>query len=128
MHVDEDKELLTLYDFGHSLTYLYRNDTIFKLSLKEINFPMGIQKINTLKFGKTKLNSGDAIITITDGCIEQRNKECAAYGIQGITQFMKENYNGDVQKFLDLMVFDINNFRDTYPQQDDMTIACIKYE
>lgn len=128
MHVDEDKELLTLYDFGHSLTYLYRNDTIFKLSLKEINFPMGIQKINTLNFGKTKLNSGDTILTITDGCIEQRNKECAAYGVQGITQFMKENYNGDVQKFLDLMVFDINNFRDTYPQQDDMTIACIKYE
>lgn len=127
--IDEDNALLTMYDFGHSLTYLYRGSGMFKLSLKENNMPMGIQKIESINSGIFKLEKGDIVTVLTDGCIEQRNSNCEDYGIKRFNRVFinNYNYNSDPIKILNSIMFDIENFCGSYPQQDDMTIGCIVY-
>ncbi len=127
MIIDEESSLLLLYDFGHSMTYLYR-DNVFKLSLKEMHVPMGIQRIDTVQSGKFKLEPGDCIYILTDGCIEQRDHNCKDYGIQRFNKIFVNNYSDDLMKTLNAIMMDIKIFRGSYPQQDDMTVACIRYE
>lgn len=128
MLIEEDSGLLHMYDFGHSMTYLLRNNNMFKLSLKEINLPMGIQKISAINSGKTKMETDDSIITFTDGLIEQRNAECNEYGIQRLMKVVNDNYSYDDMKIIETMLNSVNNFRGTYPQQDDITILFTRFE
>ncbi|HXK65318.1 MAG TPA: SpoIIE family protein phosphatase [Spirochaetota bacterium] len=131
MVFNEDNGILTLYDFGHSMTYLYRGNNVYKLALKEIkdcNMPLGIQKITAMHSGKINLESGDTIITITDGCVEQRDVNCKEYGIQRFNKVFVSSYSDDLAKTLHAIMTDIQNFRTPYPQLDDITIACVRYE
>lgn len=125
--IDEDNSMLTMYDFGHSLTYLCRGGNMFKLSLKEINMPMGIKKIDDINSGVFKLEKGDTVTVLTDGCIEQRNSDCEDYGIKRFNKVFINNYNSNPMKIINTIMFDIQSFHGSYPQQDDMTIACIAY-
>ncbi len=125
--INEDESIMGVYDFGHSMAYLYR-DGVFKFSLKEINLPLGVQKITNVKSGKMKLQSGDCIYILTDGCIEQRDIKSNEYGIQRFNKMFISNYSDDPSKIVNALMTDIQRFRGTYPQQDDITIACIMYE
>ena len=125
--IDEDNELLTMYDFGHSFSYIYRNGSIFKLSLKEINLPIGVQKIENMNFGSIKLEKDDRIIILTDGCLEQRNGDSEEYGINRFKGILLNINSIDTMKIVNSLISDIHSFRKLYPQQDDMTIACIRY-
>ncbi len=128
MLIDEDEGMLNMFDFGHSLTYLLRNNNMFKLSLKEINIPMGIQKLHTVNSGKTRIEPGDTIITFTDGIIEQRNNEGKEYGIQKLQKLIIDNNSFDAMKTIDVVFSTIKVYKRTYPQQDDMTLICICFE
>lgn len=128
MLIDEDEGMLNMFDFGHSMTYLLRNNNMFKLSLKEINIPMGIQKLHAVNSGKTKIERGDTIITFTDGIIELRNNEGKEYGIQRLNKLIIDNNSFDSMKIVDVAFSTIKIYKGTYPQQDDMTLMCIRFE
>jgi len=130
MLINEDNGTLTLYDFGQSMIYLYRGN-IYKLSVKESkdgNMPLGIKRITDVYSGKIKLKPGDIVFTITDGCVEQRDISCQQYGIQRFNKMFVSNYSDDLTKTLNAILTDIHNFRNPYPQLDDMTIVCFRYE
>lgn len=128
MILDEDNEAVNMYDFGHSMTYLLRNNTMFKLSSKEVTVPMGVKKMTEVNSGKLKLETGDTIITFTDGFIEQRNTESEEYSMQRCINVCSANNSDDVAKTVNSVFNDINFFKGTYPQQDDMTLSCIRFE
>ncbi|MCX8122864.1 MAG: SpoIIE family protein phosphatase [Spirochaetes bacterium] len=128
MLIDEDSGMLNMYDFGHSMTYLLRNNNMFKLSLKEINIPLGIQKMHSVNGGRAKIEPGDTIIAFTDGIIEQRNIEGKEYGVQRLNKLIIDNNTFDPMNTINAAFDTIKNYKGRYPQQDDMTLLCIRYE
>lgn len=101
---------------------------MFKLSLKDMNIPMGIQKLNTASSGKIKLEQGDVILAFTDGIIEQRNNDCKEFGFKRLSKLIQEIIHHDSNKIVETIFENVMNYKGTYPQQDDMTVVCFKYE
>ncbi|MGC8770124.1 MAG: SpoIIE family protein phosphatase [Brevinematia bacterium] len=116
-----------IYDMGHSLIYLIRNDKIIHLKTKNKNFPLGISKQEMIEESNFSLQKNDLLILLTDGLTEQINPEYEEFGIQRALKTIKSFSKEKTSTIKDVLLNELNSFRRNQPQSDDISFIIYKH-
>ena len=121
---DSNKEM-SLYDAGHSFVYLFRNNKLLKLKTNP-NLPLGVSGTITPLLSRLRVSLDDMIFLFTDGLIEQKNSLGKSYSIKRIEDILIKNQKNNLEVIKNIILEDINGFKNGQYQQDDITFILIK--
>ncbi|MEX2604301.1 MAG: PP2C family protein-serine/threonine phosphatase [Gracilimonas sp.] len=127
--LEADKRQFTFARAGHNPMLVVRNngDTEW---LKPDGIGIGVSKgddfIKFTKEATLKLNEGDVIILYTDGITEMLNNGHHFYGEERLERLVKGVRKASSEKILEIITDDVNEFKGTAKQHDDMTLVIIK--
>lgn len=124
---EETGEML-MCDMGHGHNYLYRDGKLFHLEMDNHNFPIGIMPDIEASMNKFKMESGDILFVATDGILEQPNPFGEEYGVKPVAGIIKKHYDEGLNKIKDVLIDDVNKFKQNKPQHDDLTMIIAQYK
>jgi serine phosphatase RsbU (regulator of sigma subunit)/putative methionine-R-sulfoxide reductase with GAF domain len=124
--IDTEKGILEYSNGGHNLQYLYRPRTDEFLPLVSRGIPLGISQVETYETNSVAVESGDVIITFTDGLLEANNKEGEEFGIQRIHKVVRENAALNAATLVNALYRESDKWSEDTAQWDDITIVGIK--
>lgn len=128
MAMDGVAGYLNIYDMGHSMIYLIRENKIQSIKSEDNNLPLGIIEHQEPVPRRFKLKNGDIVFVVTDGVTEQCNLAGDEYGIDRCADIIKDNTEMPVDQILGRLKENINNFRGEEQQLDDISFMLIKYK
>lgn len=108
------------------LHYSVASDTIEQVS--ETNEPVGVEKTTVYKDKDFTVQSGDIIVTYTDGVVETPNASGMQYSQERIMELVKKNKNLTGKEIADVIKSDITKFSESSHQHDDQTLLIIKVQ
>ncbi len=96
----------------------------------EVLAPRGIAlgMVDTPQFLKIQeeqsleLHSGDCFLAHTDGLDEAMNHEKKTYGMDRLIKLLNKNKKSSAEELVDLIIKDVRDFSEGYPQFDDLTL------
>ncbi|MBM9499177.1 serine/threonine-protein phosphatase [Leptospira sp. 201903071] len=113
---------------GHQPALVVRGNYTEIHELKSENtFILGIEPNWKYYSSKHRLKKNDKLILFTDGLIEAKNKMGRDYGESCFEEFLLANARQPAGAFLDLMMFDLEEFMKGKTPDDDIAILCIDY-
>ncbi len=119
------KKELTYVNAGHNPPLLIRNGEIKKL--ESGGLILGIMKTMVpYESEYIQLQSGDYIITFTDGVTEAMNSNEEEYSDERFEQLCKTFKNQRAEEVKDLILNDVKEFTNGFEQSDDVTLLVIK--
>ncbi len=124
---NEKKGEMAVYDMGHSLIYLQRDRKIFRVKTSENNFPLGIQREIIPERSVHSLNSGDIIISATDGITEQTDMRNEFFGEKNFLSAILNSRTDNLEKIRENVFSRLREFKFGQTQVDDMTLVLVKY-
>jgi phosphoserine phosphatase RsbU/P len=77
---------------------------------------------------KLKMKNGDQLLLYTDGVVEAFNMEEAAYSEDRFENFLNENLQLSPEALIKKSFADVNDFKGSAPQSDDITLLGIIYK
>ena len=119
---------LSFVNAGHNPPLIMRNGGDFEYLQDDNNIPLGIMDDFKFKEVKIKLNPGDIIFLYTDGVTEANDDYNGFYGEERLINKLNKNKYEDVDKIIDEIKNDINQFCNGVEQFDDLTMFIFKYE
>lgn len=123
---DRKSEELSFSNAGHGPLFCYRSSlgacTVTKLD----GVPIGIMEDIEYNQAKVKFKKGDMIVMYTDGVTEMRNDAKEEYGMNRLQKLLLDNKDLDADKFVELLVEDLEVFRQNTPPHDDTTSLVFK--
>ncbi|WP_169311851.1 SpoIIE family protein phosphatase [Gracilinema caldarium] len=126
MFFDQEHSKLLCADMGHSHVYLIRNNDIRALKGRLLNLPIGIDlEIAPSLMGIT-LQKGDRLFIYTDGITEQVNGSGEEFGEERLKTFLR-TLPANEQQITNVLIEQIDQFREGVPQQDDMSFLLFTY-
>ena len=129
LEIDPKKRTLQWIRAGHEPALLYQKhlDSFRKLDGK--GTVLGIDESTVFKTELfDSLHSGDIILIGTDGIYETRNKASIAFGQENVMRVLRETADRPAASIQDALMFEVENFRDTEEQEDDITLVVIKVQ
>jgi len=114
-------------DMGHSHIFILRNNKISKIKSAKTNLPIGLEQDLHIETSTWQLIKGDILFIYTDGLIEQENEHAEEFGEQRLRSLFLDciRKNNLLQNNIPI-AFD--SFRDSIPQQDDVSFISLKIE
>ncbi|MBO6134456.1 MAG: SpoIIE family protein phosphatase [Lachnospiraceae bacterium] len=112
---------------GHELPYIYKKGKVWEAYNIKPGFVLG--GMNDMKFtvGEIILEKGDRIFEYTDGVTEATNAHNELYGMDRLKVSLDNHSEESVKDLLPAIKKDIDEFVDTAPQFDDITMLCFEY-
>ncbi len=126
MIYDRDTEELYFSNAGHGPLFCYRASRDRCTLTKVEGMPIGVDDSSEYEQGMVKLAPGDIVILNTDGVTEMRNETRDEYGIKRLQHFMIRHKDLSPDRFVDLLVKDLDEFKGAAPQHDDTTMLVFK--
>lgn len=123
--LDSKARTLTWISAGHAPIFLYRHHQIEDLQSSGI--PLGI--IDGIDYGKAatiEFSPGDFILVGTDGIWEMENSAKEMFGTERLRHFISSNAHLSAGKFTECLFHELDQFRGSHPQQDDITLMILK--
>lgn len=117
---------LSFANAGHGPLLCYRADKHVCTRTTIDGVPIGIMEDVDYKQARVKLNPGDIVILYTDGVTEMRNAQKEEYGLQRVHRLLLDHNDLNASELIDLLVNDVDRFRDDTPPHDDMTVLVFK--
>lgn len=117
----EGSPTVTIYDMGHSYLFLIREGRIKRLKTHQSNLPLGIHPELSPVANTLTLKEGDVLFAHTDGLTEQHNPEGATFSYDRITRAVDAWDGNEIRTLKDLILHEHLTFRDSHPQEDDIT-------
>jgi len=112
---------------GHNPPYILRNDnTIQKLEISE-DIILGCFENYEFTSRNIRLNPNDGILLFTDGVTEAFNQDESVYGKERLEQLLLNSDRINANSIVNVVVDDVNNFAQSVPQSDDITLLSLKY-
>ena len=112
------------YAAGHPPALVRHSDgSVEKLGM--ISTPLGISNFTGLRPQTIQLLKGDILLLYTDGITEEMNPLGVLYGEERLINFLKKMVPTTPQLSLDALITDIESFRSTAQQHDDITALLI---
>jgi phosphoserine phosphatase RsbU/P len=111
---------VTACDLGHSYFYLMREGSIRQLRLPD-NAPIGIEPEIAPRISRFTIDPGDALVTVTDGLIEQSSGRGEGYTIERLHECIKSL--GSFRELRKTVLADLSSFRGFQHQHDDVTVS-----
>jgi len=126
MTIDLYKGLLTYSCAGHPPPVLMRSDGSMQIldhRVPSIGFgcedPIGQQTL--------QLQTGDKIVLYTDGLLESCNTDREFYGKLRFYDILKKHHHEPIQKMVDAVTANVNEFRHQTRPDDDISILGVEY-
>jgi sigma-B regulation protein RsbU (phosphoserine phosphatase) len=112
---------------GHNPPYIKRKNGSLEL-LKERHGPaLGVIENIEYRESRVILNTGDILITFTDGVTEAMDLENNFFSDQRLTDLLQSNDYYTAQEAIDLVAESVRQFQGNAEQADDLTILSIQY-
>jgi serine phosphatase RsbU (regulator of sigma subunit) len=117
---------LSFSNAGHGPLFCYRLSMNACSVTKLDGVPIGITEDAEYKQSLVNLNKGDIVILYTDGVTEMRNEKKEEYGRKRLMKLIIENHDMNAKDLVEKIVLDVDAFRGTMNQHDDMTMLILK--
>lgn len=122
---------LNLVISGHPAPIIYNSKTkctsYFDVNYDEMPSIIGMKGIPVhYKVENLELNSNDFIFLYTDGITDLQNEEGKAFGKQRLLEVVAANAEKTVEQQIEALKEEIDNYRCSLPQTDDITIVILK--
>ncbi len=113
---------------GHNFPFLYRSDGKLTEMQNQHGTPLGLVKNQEYKSSNLKLKKGDALILYTDGVTEEKNEDGELFSEKRLWDTIGELdiKTMTAKKVCNSMVKVLHEFNGNTPQDDDVTIFCVK--
>ena len=108
------------------LLYKAASDTIEVMS--DENEPVGVEKATVYMDKEFSVQSGDIIVTYTDGLIEMPDSKGVQYSQDRLMQIVQKNKQLSGKEIADMVKSDIAKFSESSHQHDDQTLLIIKVQ
>lgn len=113
---------------GTNPIYMYKaSDESFSKISEDVE-PIGVEKTTEFKNKEISVESGDIIITCTDGLIEALDTTGAQYSAKSLEKIIKQNHSLDGKAITERIKDDVKNFCGSAVQHDDQTFLVIKIQ
>ncbi len=112
---------------GHPPAILYDSKNEKIKVLKTNGAYLGIFETPTFNYKNINLNTGDKIFMYTDGIIEARNKNKEFYGFERLKQFIFDSRHLELDKTIENLIINIDDFTKKQKIKDDQAILYISY-
>lgn len=118
---------MTIVSAGHPPALLYRSATNTVETVCPEGPLLGMVEDLVYEEESITLESGDSLLLYTDGITEAHNPETnEMYGEDRLAEILKENNEAKSRDIIFIILDDVYRFIDYQPQQDDMTLLCIR--
>lgn len=128
MIFDSSTGLAKIYDMGHSLIYVMKEDRVFQLKSSDSNLPLGIKQDFTPALKSYTLGENELFLSVTDGITEQINYLNEPYGEKRLLAIAARNRTLGPLSIKDALVKDIAKYRHGQAQGDDMSLMILQYK
>ncbi len=90
--------------------------------------PMGVEKNTVYTDINIKLNSGDILVTCTDGLLESLNENGVQYTAENLSKVITKNCNASAKDLSNRVKDDLKKYCGTAQQYDDQSLLVIKIQ
>ncbi|AYV56647.1 serine/threonine-protein phosphatase [Leptospira kmetyi] len=90
-------------------------------------FILGVESNWNYSSSKDTLEKNDKLMLFTDGVVEAKNKMGRSYGEYRFSEFISDNAGKTGDVFLELLMFDLEEFMSGRSPEDDIAILCVDY-
>ncbi len=111
---------------GTTPVYLYKSSTKKVERLSVPSEPIGVEKTSVYVDNETDVQSGDIVITFTDGIVESINAGGNQFTTQRLTALIEKNSSLSGKEIAAIVKEDIKKFIGSARQHDDQTLLVIK--
>ena len=118
---------LNIINCGHNLPLIKRKNRGYEYLELNANIPLGVFDDAEFEIYNTVLNSGDIIYAYTDGVTEAVNINDEMYGEQRLRECLNNIENTEPVKITQRIKESIQEYTDSAPQSDDITMLIFKY-
>lgn len=128
LEFNESDGEISVYDMGHSMFYILRNGKAGTPARQKDNIPLGIVKdITPVKSG-IKLETGDMVVSYTDGFPEQGNIANDSFGEQKLLSLVMKYRNKELRHIQDIVYDEVKAWRNGNAQGDDMSLLLLRFK
>ncbi len=122
--------LMKVTHAGHPSIIVVPNNGSELISFKEAGCPLGLFIEEPVKYIEEsyQLESGDKIITYTDGLTEWRNTAKESYGLDRLLSLINHNRSLDCDTLVDRIYNDAAQFSNQQRNSDDLTLLVSEYK
>jgi len=125
---DESTGKLEVYDMGHSMLYILKNDRAVSFSKCSNNLPLGVMSEISPARMSIKLESGDLLLSYTDGFPEQNNIANECFGEQRVLSLALKYRNSGLKQIKNIIFDEVKSWRFGNAQGDDMSLLMVEYK
>lgn len=125
--VDIKTGKMSVINCGHNLPLIKRNDGKYEYLQLDSNIVLGVFDDAKFEIYETTLNSGDIIYTYTDGVTEAINADNEMYGEEKLYDCLNDIEETDPTIIAKKVKSSIQNYTNSIPQSDDITMLIFKY-
>jgi|GEM_PF-6426518 len=124
--IDTINNQINFVNCGHTeiLYYDSKNRSITEYSSQ--NLPVGLFEDSPYISNQIMINSGDILITFSDGVPDAVNQNGESYGLENFKKIIIDQANQSIDTIKDELLKDIDQFCSKAPQFDDLTILAIR--
>jgi len=126
INYDSSKNEAQIATCGNNPVFIYY---AAEKQLKQVSTPtepMGVEKNTVYNDINVKLNSGDIIVTCTDGLLESLNENGVQYSTENLTKIIKKNCTANAKDISNRVKDDVKRYCGTTQQYDDQSLLVIK--
>ncbi len=94
--------------------------------LESKGMPLGSVLNYQYQISKSELNSGDLLILMSDGLLEQMNSSREEFGIDRVIEILDSNRGISPDKMITKLKKGVDRWRGDLPLHDDVSLVCLK--
>jgi sigma-B regulation protein RsbU (phosphoserine phosphatase) len=125
--LDPRERTLSYASAGQMTGYVFASDGTLKRALESTGIPLGIFPETPFPCGEpVPLEEGDLILFLTDGVVEARAPDGAAFGSQRTIDLVRLYRHAGARQIVDNLYYAVRAFAQYRPQFDDITAMVVK--
>ncbi|HEY1406621.1 MAG TPA: PP2C family protein-serine/threonine phosphatase, partial [Spirochaetota bacterium] len=133
LFVDRSRNMLEIYNCGHTQVYQFSSDDAGKRSCTIISpsmIPLGIDQIENIDSAvrTVKITPGLRLFVYTDGLVDAQNLFGKKYGDEGLKKYILSTYRYTLDELMTSLAEEISGFVGDAVLADDITAAAIQFD
>ena len=125
---DSVNKKFTYSSGGTNPIFIYRQKDQSFTKISDDTMPIGMEKETVYEDKELSCESGDVIVTCSDGLIEALNLDGKQYSTGRLEKIIRENHSLAGKEIAKRVQDDVKNFCGSAVQHDDQTLLCIKVQ
>lgn len=126
LEIDVQGRRLRWVNAGHVFPLMLRESQLHEL--EQSAYPLGVRREVEYAVVEERLQSGDRIVLVTDGCIEALDPEGEVYGWERLGNRLRSLAADSSRAVVDELAEDLWSHLDGKPPQDDITLVVVAFE